>query len=117
MIESEEQSLEQQSLLGEAIDGAESLAVFVWNEERNYVAVNEGACLIVGLPREELIGLSVGEMTDGHAEQQFADIRAGVTSGTLSFTRRDGETVELDWTTLPTRVAGLPYWVSICRRR
>src|SRR3954452_8297350 len=107
----------QRSLLGEAIDCAEGAAVFVWNEERNYVAVNEAACKLVGLDREKLIGTTVGHQTTGGAGQQFDEVRSGVTTGMLSFTRPDGELVERDWTTLRTRVAGLPYWVSICRRR
>jgi PAS domain-containing protein len=111
------QRLQQQSLLGEAIDCAEGLAVFVWNEERRYVAVNEAACALVGVGRDRLIGNPVGAMAEGGAEQQLAEVRSGITEGTLSFTREDGEQVELDWTTLATKVAGLDYWVSICRRR
>ena len=111
------QRLLQQALLGEAIDCANGAAVFVWNDERNYVAVNESACQLVGVGREELIGTPVGGLTAEGAAQQFEEVRAGATDGTLSFTRPDGEVVELDWTTLPTKVAGLPYWVSICRRR
>lgn len=111
------QRLLQRALLGEAIDCAEQLAVFVWNEERNYVAVSEAACRLVGLDREELIGTPVGTLTGGGVDERLDELRAGVTSGVLTFTRGDGEAVELDWTTLPTRVAGLPYWVSICRRR
>src|SRR3954452_17607164 len=113
----ETQRFLQRLLLGEAIDCADGAAVFVWNEERNYVAVNEAACALVGLGREELIGTTVGHHTTGGAEQQFDEVRSGVTAGTLSFTRPDCELVELDWMTLPTRVASLPYWVSICRRR
>jgi PAS domain S-box-containing protein len=116
-MEAEAQRLLQRALLGEAIDYAEGVAVFVWNEERRYVAVNEAACRLVGLGREELIGTPVGGMTAQGAEPQFAAVRSGITDGTLSFTRGDGEQVELEWTTLPTKVAGLAYWVSICRRR
>ena len=29
---------------------------------------------------------------------------------------RDGEVVPLEWTTVRTRIAGLPYMVSMCRR-
>ena len=111
------QRLLQQSLLGEAIDCAHGVAVFVWNDERNYVAVNEAACALVGVTREELIGTPVGSMTDDGAAEQMDNVRAGSTQGSHTFTRPDGESVDLEWTTVPTRVAGLPYWVSICRRR
>ena len=111
------QRLLQQALLGEALDCAHGVAVFVWNDERNYVAVNEEACRLVGVGRDQLIGVPVGALSTDGAAQQFDEVRSGVTDGSLSFTRPDGEVVELDWTTLPTKVAGLPYWVSICRRR
>ena len=108
----------QRSLLGEAIDLVEGVAVFVWNEERHYVAVNEEACRLVGLGRDELIGMPVGDLSPDRAAGDIARVREGtVTDGSSSFTRPDGEVVELSWTTLHTRVAGLPYMVSIVRRR
>jgi PAS domain S-box-containing protein len=117
-VSDDAQRLLQRSLLGEAIELADGVAVFVWNEERHYVAVNEEACRLVGLDREALIGMPVGGLTANNAESERAQVSAGhVTDGTSSFTRPDGEVVDLEWTTLHTRVAGLPYMVSICRRR
>jgi PAS domain S-box-containing protein len=111
------QRLLQISLLGEAIDGAEQVAVFVWNEERKYVAVNEAACRLVGLTREELIGMPVGDLSpDGAASDRERVRTAPKLDGLSSFTRRDGTVVELEWTTAHTRVAGLPYMISVCRR-
>jgi PAS domain S-box-containing protein len=108
----------QRSLLGEAIDLLDGVAVFVWNEERHYVAVNEEACRLVGLDRQALIGMPVGELSPDRASGDIARVRGGgVVDGTSSFTRPDGEVVELAWTTVPTRIAGLSYMVSICRRR
>jgi len=108
----------QRSLLGEAIDLLDGVAVFVWNEERHYVAVNEEACRLVGLDRQALIGMLVGELSPDRAAGDLERVRgAGVTEGTSSFTRPDGELVEISWTTLHTRVAGLPYMVSLVRRR
>ena len=104
------------SLLGEAVDCLDDVCVFVWNEEHRYVAVNEAACRVVGVPREELVGMPVGSLTPGAAEQ-FARLHAGgAVDGSHSFVRPDGETVDLRWTTAPTRIAGLPYMVSVCRR-
>ncbi len=111
------QQLLQQALLGEAFDLADGLAVFVWNEERHYVAVNEEACRLVGLTRQELIGMPVGDLSPDKASGDLARVQAGgVTNGTSSFTKPDGEVVALEWTTTHTRVAGLPYMVSIVRR-
>jgi PAS domain S-box-containing protein len=107
----------QRSLLGEAIDLVVGVAVFVWNEERHYVAVNEEACRLVGLERDELIGMPVGDLSPDRATSDIARVREGdVTDGSSTFTRPDGEVVELSWTTVHTRVAGLPYMVSIVRR-
>ena len=112
------QQLLQRSLLGEAIDLLEDVAVFVWNEERNYVAVNEEACRLVGLSREELIGMRVGALSPDHADGDIAAVRSTTApfEGTSSFVRPDGTEVRLAWTTVRTKVAGLGYLVSICRR-
>jgi PAS domain S-box-containing protein len=116
-VSSDVQQLLQRSLLGEAVDLLDGVAVFVWNEERRYVAVNDHACRLLGLGREEIIGMPVGDLSPDGAAGDIARTQASrVTSGSSSFTRRDGERVELEWTTMHTRVAGLPYMVSVCRR-
>jgi len=108
----------QRSLLGEAVDLLNGVAVFVWNEERHYVAVNEEACRLVGLDRQTLIGMPVGDLSPDRATSEIELVRGGgVIDGTSSFTRPDGEVVGLTWTTVHTRVAGLPYMVSLVRRR
>jgi PAS domain S-box-containing protein len=111
------QELLHRSLLGEAIDQLEGVAVFVWNEERHYVAVNDYACRLVGLDRNQLLGMPVGDLSPDQARGDLERTRqAPVTVGASSFTKRDGEVVDLEWTTVRTRVAGLAYMVSICRR-
>jgi PAS domain S-box-containing protein len=104
----------QRALLGEAVDCAVGTAVFVWNEERHYVAVNEEACRLVGLGREELIGMPVGGLSPDRAAGDIGRVRsAPFLRGSSTFTRRDGETVEIDWVTMHTRVAGLEYMISL----
>jgi PAS domain-containing protein len=44
--------LVQLILLGEAVKSLGEAAVFVWDEDRHYVAVNDEACRITGLDRE-----------------------------------------------------------------
>jgi hypothetical protein len=39
--------------------------------------------------------------------------RSSLLRGSSSFTRRDGERIEIDWVTLRTRVAGLEYRISL----
>ena len=116
-MDAESQEMLHRALLGEAIDQLDEIAVFVWNEERHYVAVNDYACRLVGLSRTELIGMPVGDLSPDQARGDLERTRqSAVTLGTSSFTRRDGESVDLEWTTVRTRVAGLAYMVSICRR-
>jgi PAS domain S-box-containing protein len=113
----EAQRILQRALLGEALDGAAGTAVFVWNEDRNYVAVNEEACRLVGLGRDALIGMPVGDLSPDRASADIARTRdEPFVRGSSSFTRRDGETVELDWLTMHTTVAGLDYMVSLVWR-
>ena len=117
MAADDTQRLLHLSLLGEAVDCLQEVAVFVWNDERNYVAVNEAACRLVGLPRDELIGMPVGALSPGNATADIARVRESeAVDGESWFTRRDGQIVRLRWTTARTSIAGLPYLVSICRR-
>jgi PAS domain S-box-containing protein len=108
------QHILHRALLGEAMDCAEGTAIFVWNEERKYVAVNEKACRLVGLSREELVGMPVGDLSPDNASADIARTRnAELVRSSSSFTRRDGTDVPIDWVTMRTRVAGLPYMVSL----
>ena len=107
----------QRTLLGEAVDLADDVAVFVWNEERRYVAVNDAACELTGLPRHELIGIRVGAMSPDVEEAVAGARKLPFRHGTSSMQRRDGELVPLEWVTAHTRVAGLQYYVSLVWRR
>ena len=109
--------LVQLALLGEAVTAADGVGVFVWDDDRRYVAVNDAACELVGVTREELLAMRVGDMTEARAEPHFHDVqRAGVSTGTVRFARRDGGEVELEFLTFHTKLAGLPYMASVCWR-
>lgn len=117
MNEVEVLELAQRTLLGEAADCIEQVAVFVWDEDRHYVAVNRAACDLVGRPREELLRMRVGDLTKDHASPMFEEVqRRGVATGSHAVDRADGP-VEIEWVTCHTRVAGLPYLVSVCWRK
>ena len=117
MVDERDQQILHRSLLAEAVDGLEDVAVFVWDEDRHYVAVNQAACTLTGLSREELIGMPVGDLSPDRAA---ADIdrtqHAPLLRGSSSFTRRDGERVDLEWVTVHTRISHLPFMVSFCWR-
>ena len=109
------QRLVHRSLLGEAIETMAGVAVFVWDEHRHYVAVNDAACTMTGLSRSELIGMPVGDRTSGQGASIMAEAASTpVLQGTLAFTRGDGSELEVNYVTMHTRIANLPFMVSIC---
>jgi PAS domain-containing protein len=102
----------QLALLGEAVERVSDVAVFVWDEDRNYVAVNQAACALIGKSRDELLRLRVGDLTENRALPLFDEVqRAGLHSGVMEI---PAGTVH--YVTTRTRVAGLPYMVSLVWR-
>jgi PAS domain S-box-containing protein len=108
------QRIVHRALLGEAIEGLKGVAVFVWDEHRHYVAVNDGACELTGLTRSELIGMPVGDRTSTAERTMEEASHTPVLNGTMSFLRRDGEIIEIEYVTVHTHIANLPFMVSIC---
>jgi PAS domain S-box-containing protein len=115
MSDEASQRLVHRSLIGEAVESARDVAVFVWDEHRHYVAVNDSACTLTGLSRSELIGMPVGDRTaDRASDIMERAAREPVLQGVMTFTRADGREVDLNYLTLHTRIANLPFMVSIC---
>ena len=114
MSDGRDTRLLQLTLLGEAIQSAQTAAVFVWDEDRNYVAVNDAACELVGLTCEELLTMRVGDLTPDRAAPHFtAAQRERRLTGRSRIDRRDGTSVEVEWVSFHTHVAALPYMVSV----
>jgi PAS domain S-box-containing protein len=110
--------LAQLALLGEAADCVERVAIFVWDDDRNYVAVNDAATQLVGRSREEILQMRVGDMSPNRGLPHFEDVQhRALSHGTSQLLRDDGVVVDIEWITCPTKVAGLPYMVSICWRK
>jgi PAS domain-containing protein len=100
----------QLALLGEAVECLGEVAVFVWDEDRNYVAVNQAGCRLVGRTRQEILQMKVGDLSPDRASPHFEDVQhPGVHAGTLM-----APTGEIEYLTCRSRVAGLPYMVSVC---
>lgn len=109
---SEEIDVTQLALLGEASECLVSVGMFVWDDDRNYVAVNQAACDIVGKTREEILRMKVGDLSENRASPLFEEVqRRGVHRGKLT-----APTGEIEFVTCATKIAGLPYMVSVCWR-
>jgi PAS domain S-box-containing protein len=106
----------QQTLLGEALDHA-PWAIFVFDEDRNYVAVNEAACELTGYTRKELLDqdvlrLSARPEATGRRLREAAQGRR--ISGRGFIRRKDGTTVPVSYRVGLTRVASAHFLVSVC---
>ena len=100
----------QLALLGEATDCLQDVAVFVWDDDRNYVAVNQHACRLLDRTRDEILAMRVGDMHPDRATELFESVQQrGIHSGTMGTPRG-----ELQYVTCKTKIAGLPYMVSVC---
>lgn len=108
------QPLVQASLLGEAIDAGPAL-VFVADEHMRYVAVNETACDTLGYGREELLGMSVADVSAAAdtSDQYARMVSEGALSGRATLHRKDGSTVEIEYRAAEVTVAQLTFYVSI----
>jgi PAS domain-containing protein len=102
----------QMALLGEATDCLEDVAVFVWDEDRRYVAANRAACRLIDRTREQILEMRVGDLSPDRANEVFSEVqKRGVHAGVM-----DSPSGSIHYVTCKTRVAGLPYMVSICWR-
>jgi PAS domain S-box-containing protein len=112
----ETEDLVHETLLGEAISHA-GAAVFLSDDTLRYVAANEGACRLVGCTRAELLALRVDDVVErpraalAQAAQRVTD--GHLRSGTATIKRRDGTTAPVQYVSLPTRVGGLAYVLTV----
>jgi PAS domain S-box-containing protein len=108
--------LVQASLLGEAVDGAE-LAILVTDEDGRCIAVNLGACSLLGYTREEFLELEVPELvpdTDPH--ECYRAVHAnGLSEGVAEALRSDGTALPVRYWSTPTRVAQMRLVLSLGR--
>jgi PAS domain S-box-containing protein len=79
---------------------ASSDATMVADDEGRYVAVNDAACRLLGYSRQELLGLSVWDLTpDPHEVEGLIlwkeFIEVGAQAGVYWLARKDGTLVEV----------------------
>ena len=104
----------QQTLLGDASEHAD-VGVLVWNAERRYVAANPKACELVGATRAQLLAGRVGDNNRSSQTQGVVDavVEKVPARGSMAIERADGSTVEVEWVTFPTTLAGLPHIIGL----
>jgi len=105
----------QRALLGEALDTA-ALAVFVFEDDEHYVAVNDAACELSGYTRAELLGLPVRELA-ADPEQTLRNLRqvaAGERKqGRAGMRRKDGSVVQVEYRAARATIARMPFLIAV----
>jgi PAS domain S-box-containing protein len=106
----------QTTLLGEVIDTAD-VAVFVFDEDENYVAVNRRACELTGYTREEILEMRVREISPRPARtlKHLEEVSRGRRNrGTAKLLRKDGTVIEVAYRASHATIAGMPFLVGFC---
>lgn len=108
------EALIQTALLGEAVDDGPAL-IFIADDERRYIAVNECACRTLGYTRDELLALRVDEVAqEPEASTEYDEMLVrGFRHGTTMLTCKDGKTVGFLYRASRTQVAGMTFFVSV----
>jgi PAS domain S-box-containing protein len=99
------------SLLGEAAECAE-VGVAVYDDDGRYVAVNARACHMLGYTRDELLTHDVGDFTEGGIDRsvlQSPERREGA----RLVRRKDGHFLAVAFVVSPTKIANIPFYVSL----
>ena len=115
MPTSEARKLIQTTLVGEALDAA-PVAIFVADDDRRYIAVNEYACLLLGYTRNELLALGVLDVAvNPDARADYDEMLAsGFSTGTARLRRKGGEEIEVAYRASETTVGTMRVFVSVC---
>jgi PAS domain S-box-containing protein len=104
----------QSGLVGEALEHG-PVAVFVFDDDLRYVAVNEYACDLLGYSRDELITLRAGALSvSPTAREEYGDVVSGKRpDGTTRVVCKDGSELDLRYRASETKVAGMTFYVGV----
>jgi PAS domain-containing protein len=99
----------QMMLMGDAFEHAD-VGVMVWNAERRYVAVNQAACRLLGVTREELLDQPMGSVNRSPEAQEAIGriLEEAPARGSMA-----ANGVDLEWLVFPTSLAGLEHVVGV----
>ena len=107
--------LVQMSLVGEAVDLG-PVAIFIADDNRRYLAVNQYACDLLGYTREEILELTVLDVAvNPDADEDFeAMLTSGFRAGTARLRHKDGSEVDMAYRASETTVGKMRLYVSAC---
>jgi PAS domain S-box-containing protein len=109
------QKILEQTLLGEALMSA-PIAASVFDDERNYVAVNDAFCTLTQYQRAELTALKAGTKLapDREAREAIAKaLRGHGAVGQVNLKRKDGTIVRTSYWVMKTTASLLPYFLRL----
>lgn len=108
------EALVQDVLLGEAVANAGYL-VLVADEDMRYLAASDAACKLLGYTPEELTQMHVPDIVEEtDADDRYREMtKAGHQHGRITLVTKDGRRIAARYEAYETRVARLPYYVSI----
>ena len=108
--------LVQATLLGEAVDAGD-VAIVVFDEDGRCIAVNQGACRLLGYTRDDLLELSVHDVApELDAGACFRTVyETGGADGVVDAVRGDGSRLPIRHWSTPTHVARMRLVLSLGR--
>jgi PAS domain S-box-containing protein len=103
----------QITLLGEAVEHA-PVAVFVFDERGEYVAVNLSGCELLGYDRDAILGSRIGAFAADRVEalRSYRAVAEGAPEGITTVRRGDGSVVTLRFRALETTIGGLTFYIG-----
>jgi PAS domain S-box-containing protein len=99
------------TLLVEASEHA-TVAIFVYDDDGRYVAVNKCAAELLGYERDELLNHDIGDFTEGGIDRTVL-LKPERREGVRLVKRKDGTRIPVAYVVTPTRVASLPYYFAV----
>lgn len=104
----------QSTLLAEAVAAA-PYVILVADEEMQYLAASDAACALLGYSRDELCAMRVPEVCEEQEAPALYQkmLRTNRYRGQIVLVCKDGRRIPAYYEAHATRVAKLPYYVSI----